>query len=66
MKPYGQIECRTAGQKEGQTLFHRTLPVMTRDQKRKFTSLAIIASRSFKNNYFEKIHLTPTELYLQN
>ena len=25
-----------------------------------------IASRSFKNNYFEKIHLSPTELYLQN
>ena len=33
------MESRTAGQKEGQTLFHRTFPVMVRGPKRKFTTV---------------------------
>ena len=66
--PRNHTDKSNAGEKEGQTLFHRTLLVMTRDPKRKFTTVELlnIASRSFKNKYFEKIHLTPTELYLQN
>ena len=35
-------------------------------KKKIYNSSKTIASRSFKNNYFEKIHLSPTELYLQN
>ena len=33
------MECRTAGQKEGQTLFHRTLPMKARGTKTKFTAV---------------------------